>query len=371
MADKNQVQFNKTPDEVLRERREKQISAQQERERQKIEALKQARPPLGGAPAVKIPPLTADPIEGGGSMSEQAAILADPTSPLSPAYDPKLAVNRRQGEAAMKPPGPFNVLPPEAQQDPRFVPGVGSMIAGNQPRIASDVSHREAPSKEGYKPSLSDETRRSMEALAEFQKRAEVQQTLEASKRPQPRAEATAEPKSEAEETLGTMPSLQDELKDLLQNEQEWNRLNNPERRRLIEARLEPMDLTDIIVHGEIRQTVIVQPGKLSIVYRSVSGEEDLAIKRMMYGEKGGDRYLMDRYTLMSLTLAVFAINNSELPTHLSDVGRFDEGKFLQKFRHISKFPIQFLADLGVQYMWFDDRVRDLFVGQTETLKNS
>lgn len=359
MADKNQVQFNKTPDEVLRERRERQLSAQQERERQKIDALKQTRPPLGGAPSVKIPPLTADPIEGGGSMSDQAAILADPTSPLSPAYNPEMAVNRRQGELAMKQPGPFNVLPPEAQSDPRFVPGVGSMIAGNQPQMSADT-----PPKGAYKPSLSDETRKSMEALAEFQQRAEIQQNFEASKRPQPQ-------KAEADEALGPLPSLQEELKDLLQNEHEWNRLNNPERRRIIESRLDAMDLTDIIIHGEIRQTVIVQPGKLSIVFRSVSGEEDLAIKRMMYGEKGGDRYLMDRYTLMSLTLAVFSINGSELPTHLSDVGRFDENKFLQKFRHITKFPIQFLADLGVQYMWFDDRVRDLFVGQAETLKNS
>jgi hypothetical protein len=37
----------------------------------------------------------------------------------------------------------------------------------------------------------------------------------------------------------------------------------------------------------------------------------------------------------------------------------------------LMRFPIQLLADMGVQYMWFDHRVRQLFTKSTEVLKNS
>jgi len=383
MMPKDTTQFNKSPEELLQNR---ELTPEQQAAKARMDRMKAQRVPLGGAPPVKIPPLDASPIEGGGSMAQQAEILQDPSSPLSPAYNPELAMMANQQKPLtpdqmarlaaghgvpglrMDPDGrvrqgvtdsggPFAVLPQEATKDPRFRPGVGAMYAGNQPGIARQPAVP-AGQQDGYKPALSEETRRSMDALANFQAQAEGKQV--ASKTD---AEAKAKEDIEAETTM------QKELREFLNNDYQWNLLNNPERKKKIASRLKPMNITDIILHGEIRQDVPIDPEKLIVTYRSVTGEEDLCVKRMMGSESGPDRYLLDKFTLMQLSLAVVALNGQELPTHTKD-GKFNEEKFLAKFEKMLKFPIQFLADLGIQYLWFDERVRDLFVGSTEELKN-
>jgi len=361
MSDKTKLQFNKTPDQIISDRNRK-LDAQQEEARARMAALKQPRQPLGGAPPVHIPPLNADPIENGGPMGEQARVLQDPTSPLSPVYSPELAAMTKE-----KKEGPFSALPPGAQAHPGFIPGVGSMISGNQPFV-----QKQEEQKDGYRPVLSDKTIASMEALAAFQEQAENIQ----GKVVKPAQLPEDQKRQEDAANLGKVVAkeennLYDELRDVLGDSAQFSILNNPDRRKKIEGRLDSLDITDIIVYGEVRQDVSVIPDRLVVTYRSVSGEEDLAVKQMMFGEAGGDRYLMDKYTIMQLTLALVAINGDPLPTHLDDKKKFDEKLFLRKFERVIKFPIQFIADLGIQYLWFDERVRHLFVGTTEELKNT
>jgi hypothetical protein len=235
------------------------------------------------------------------------------------------------------------------------------MIAGNQPGLRKPAGPATAPSADGYKPVISDETRKSMEALAAMQGAVDARTQ---------QAERTAEDRTKPDlKESDDENDMQRELRELLNNDQQWNLLNNPDRRKSIEDRLEDMNITDVILHGEVRQDVPIDPDKLVVTYRSVTGEEDLAVKRMMFGEEGGDRYMMDKFTLMNLTLGLVSINGEELPSHIKE-GKFNEEAFLAKFDKVLKFPIQFLADLGIQYMWFDERVRDLFVGSTEALKN-
>jgi len=362
--DKTKIQFNKTPAEVLRDRRSREaLTAEQAAEQDNMGAMKRPRQPLGGAPPVRIPPLDAEPIEGGGPMAEQAAILQDPTSPLSPVYNPHLAMMTKRPESK----GPFTMVDPQDQADPNFVRGVGSMYAANQPRL-----RRQQEDRDGYKPVLSDKTRASMEALAAFQ--AQAQQTQETKV-----SEQTPEEQKRTEDAanLGKVieraeDNMYKELRDVLGDSSQWNILNNPERRKKIEGRLTTMDITDIIVYGEIRQDVPIRPGKLVVTYRSVSADEDLMVKQMMFGETGGDRYLMDKYTIMQLTLALVSINGDELPTHLDERKKFSEERFIKKYEKVIKFPIQFIADLGIQYLWFDERVRRLFdEGGSEELKNT
>lgn len=337
MPKKTEIQFNKAPEEVIAARQEK---------REAMAAAKKQRAPLGGVRPPRIPPLHAQNIDGGGTMEQQAARLSSPHDPLSPNYDPSA------------PGGAFAPLPAEAAQDPRFRPGVGAMVQGNQPQLRQPPAAGQEG--ESYKPQLSDETKKSMDALASFHETAQQTQEREkATKRAGPDTSILADDKDD----------IQDELKRLLGSDEVWNKLNNPERRKRIEDDLEAMDLMDIILEGEVRQTVHVREG-LDVDFRSVSGEEDLAVKRIMASEEGSDRYLMDKFTLMSLCLGVVQINGKPLPTHLKNQ-EFDEEAFLDKFKRLTKFPLQFLADLGVQYMWFDDRVRDLLVGETEKIKNS
>lgn len=388
MDQRNRISFNKEPAEVLRDRKARQeLNVQQQAEQARMSAIKQSRQPLGGAPSVKIPPLSAEPLSGGGTMQQQASVLSDPSSPLSPSYNPQLAQMQagmqqytpeqqsaflQQQAQQNRQPGipvdhPMGVLPPGTEEQPGFRPGMGSMYTANQPHLKQQQQPQQPLNQQpaaGYKPNMSDKTKASMAALADFQAAAQGNQIKEAAK-PSPRA-STPEPPAQEDDMM-------DELRELnsFMGTEEWNVLNNPERKALIEARLDPMDVTDIIVHGEIRQDVIVIPGTLWVTFRSVMGAEDLAIKRMMFGEEGGDRYMLDKFSMMQLTAALVAVNGEELPTHLSDEKKFDEVKFLSKFDRVMRFPFQFLGDLGIQYFWFDTRVRELFTGQTQALKNS
>jgi len=339
---KGQVQFGKPADAILRDKRG-------------ADHVKKDMPLGGPARSVHIPRLDAKPLERGGTMEQQAAVLTDPTSPLSPAYNPTLAMERKGQH--MK--GPFEPLPEEATQDPRYRPGMGSRVAGNQPQLTSGGE---------YKPPISKE---SLDTLREFAEKAEQAQLAEAA--PKPSASASAPDKAEeAERQISSVGSdLEKEIKSLLGEDETFDHLNNPIRRKEIEARLEPLDLTDLIIQGELRQTVNIVPGKLEVEFRSPSSEEDLAVKRMIYEEKGSDRYVMDKYLILNLALAVVSLNGQEFPTHLDSSGSFDDKLFAKKFQRVKKLPIQLVADLALQYSWFDRRVRLLLSNQTEELKKS
>lgn len=352
---KETTSFTKTPIEVISSM--PRLTPEQQAHKDAMEKAKQGGRPVGGVPPVRIPPLDADPLPGGGSMSDQAAALSDPTNPLSPAYSPELAMMASRGQ------GPFATLPPEATRDPNFRPGVGSMIAANQPQLRQPAPPSpQTQQQDPRKPILRKETVADLQKLAEFQQTAESIQESELKA-----AEAAAAKQAEEDVLKGPAPYQG----DLGLDQEDWNVLNNPARRKDIESRLAPLGIEDIIMYGEIQQEVEVVPGKTRYKFRSTTGEEDLAVKRMMFGESGGDRYMLDKFSLYNLTLGVVSINNMALPTHLNDKKRFDETAFLKKYEMLMRFPVQLLGDMAVQYMWFDQRVRRLFVKSAEELKNS
>jgi hypothetical protein len=356
MSDKNKttIQFNKVPEEILRSRKVEQAqSAEQAAAQARMAALKQPRSPRGGA-AVRIPPLDAQHIEGR-TMDEQASALTDPTNPLAPSYNPQLAEMQNRMNAGH----PLAPLPPEVQTQPGFRPGVGSMYAANQPMVSVQP---QGP----YKPQLRTETMESIKALETFRSKAETQQQVQL----ETKKEEAEKLEKEVSATKTPFDEFDYEAFRSFRDKDEWNMLNNPKRRKEIESQLLPMKVEDVILLGEVRQDVPIAPN-IIITFRSVGGDEDLAVKQMMFGERGGDRYVYDKYSLMQITLGVFAINNMPLPNHLDTDNKVDEKKFMDKFNKVARFPVQFLANLGVNYSWFDERVRMLFLfGGSEQLKN-
>lgn len=176
----------------------------------------------------------------------------------------------------------------------------------------------------------------------------------------------------EKSEEAGAKPEESDALKDAFDNMDDFeydsyrrmleeNVLNNPKRKKKIESKCKEMDIIDLITQGEVKQEVSVVDDKYIITFRSVTGEEDLAIKRLLYTERGSPRYMLDVYSLMSLTLGLHAINRHPLPTHIDENGKFSTPLFEEKFRLVKNYPLQLLADLAVNYTWFDIRVRKLF----------
>jgi hypothetical protein len=342
------VQFGKSSDLIIRDRKSAMDRAKAGGDR-----------PVGGVPPVHIPRLDAQHIDGGGSMDSQSEVLTDPTSPLSPAYSPELAMQKK-GQSMGPPPKMHAPLPEEARQDPRFRPGVGSGLSVNQPQMTEGGA---------YKPPLSDET---LKALETFGAQAEAAQKAEFEKNKTTEKVAIEDAgKAVEKQVKSTGSDFADDFREMIGDDYAFDLLKDPERRKRIEARLEPLDIAELIIQGEIRQWIPIIPGKFEVEFRSPSIDEDLCIKRLMFEEKGGERYILDKYVLMNLAVGLVSINGQELPTHLDNAGRFDEIKFLKKFDRVKRLPIQLIADLGIQYLWFDIRVRRLLTDQTEHLKNS
>lgn len=151
-------------------------------------------------------------------------------------------------------------------------------------------------------------------------------------------------------------------------NWQESDILANSTRRKKIEATLRPMRIEDLLLHNEVRQTVVIIPPRgeddtgLEVEFRSISVDEDLAIKRIMSGFRGSDQYISDRYSVMNLVCGLWRLNDKVLPTHLNDDDKFDEDLYNAKMAIIRKWPYNLVQDLVNNWAWFEDRVRKLFV---------
>lgn len=369
----NPTRFNKPPSpQQLEEERRRQAS------QDRMNAIKSRGKPLGGAPPVHIPPLDAKPMTDADgqpmTMHDQAEALRDPTSPLSPLYDPRLAqaagsqrqmdphAVRGERKAPAIRPGPFGgVLPPEATKDPQFVPGVGSMYAANQPALRNRGGQQERTM------TLSEETVAGLEALKKFQD--------EAAKTQEKVAVAEGEKDKAAIKDTGPAVPFKDQpdLSGLLEQiRAEQERLGDDriaKLRKEIEARLVPMSVEKLIEEGEARQDVPIVRDKLIVTYRTLSGEEDLSIKRELYGVVGGDNYLVDLLGMMQMTAGLHAINGRPLPTHLDDKRRWNKDLFYAKLDIVKSYAIQMLAIIGLNFTWFDQRTRELFI-DLEPLKN-
>jgi hypothetical protein len=141
--------------------------------------------------------------------------------------------------------------------------------------------------------------------------------------------------------------------------------LNNDQQRELIESRLAPLDLSQLIMDGRVTQVVPIRPNQFEPEYQSYSGEEDLEIKRLISEESGltnaSDRYIMDKYQLMGFTVALRAFNRRQLPDYRDAEGNFNADLFWKKYAIVSRLNYHMLQSMMVNWFWFDIRVRKLF----------
>ena len=144
--------------------------------------------------------------------------------------------------------------------------------------------------------------------------------------------------------------------------------LNNSEQRDIIEGRLTEMDVGDLLTQGYITQKVTIIPGKFEIEFKALEGETDLALKRLIMEDSASvdvsDRYFLDKFGLMSLAAVLHKVNDKAFGDYMDEHGNFDDDKFRAKFKRVLKLPMPMLASLGANAMWFDVRVRKLFVAE-------
>ena len=138
--------------------------------------------------------------------------------------------------------------------------------------------------------------------------------------------------------------------------------LNNKKRRKDIEDRCEPMKLEDLIMRDEVQQLVPVLPGKFEITFRSMTPDDNLYIKRYIAKNDTGqsDQYVLEKFGMCQLTCTVVAINGRALPDYRNSDGSVDDALFEKKLKMLLKKSAYVVADLGINYSWFDIRVRKL-----------
>jgi hypothetical protein len=172
--------------------------------------------------------------------------------------------------------------------------------------------------------------------------------------------EEASEKKAEKPEKLETEELLK--LFDFDRRSEAEKIYDNEERRKRIEERCEPMDLGDLIELNELRQRIPIVPGKFEVTFRSVTGYESQFIKKYLARDMSiqSEAYYNEKISLCTLACAITALNNSPIVHHLDVNGEVDEEIFEKKLKLLLRKPIYILADMGVNYDWFDKRARQL-----------
>lgn len=288
---------------------------------------------------------------------------------------------------------PNDLLPEEARSDPEYVHGYGAEYACNQPKLAAKYGvirgngQRIPPQRLGGAPKgLRPETVRGLEALQQLQQgvgvetpaldpdEAAAQKHVEgglggAAGRVgnEPGDRSNKAPTSE--EQMEAFKRAIDQMDAFEFNN--WRQmmmrkiLHSEEERELIESRLKPLDIGELITRGFIRQHIPIRPGQYEITLQSYDGQVDLALKRLVMTESRsvdvGDQYHLDKYSFMTLAVGLHKINDTVFPDIFDSNGNFDDKLFLDKFNKVMKLPIHMLASIGVNLMWFEMRVRKLY----------
>jgi hypothetical protein len=354
---------------------------------------------------------------GVGPQKYVGARAGGPTPPIPPLDGPapehgktmaQIAMEQRQ-QAAM-PPGsilqgnqsiqqgpdirPTDLLPAEAQSDPAFMHGSGSMYAISQPNLALKYGvmrgdKRLSPQVLMARPVVPGgpaKTQLRPETLEDLKKLSDLSHKGESGELAAERASEQG-PAGQAA-NIGTPPGAggggktlsDEEVKKKIAGMDEFDLstlhemmvrdiINNEDQRKIVEERCDPLNLADLVVNYTVTQRVPIIPGVFEPEYESLTGEDDLNLKRMLVEEaktlKVDDRYLLDKYALLGLACAVKAINGKPLGSHRDTDGNFSEKALELKFKKILRMPLPMLAALGPHYFWFDQRVRKLFVAQS------
>lgn len=284
-----------------------------------VAAAKSKKVPVGGVPMPAMPRLDqAPPNNNAGVQSVRAAQRV-----LTPAEQSKLA---EQG---------------------KFVSGVGSAYAANQPAVGqlpTDTEGNEQPIDPRLQPrppgaGLRPETVSQLEAVAAA---------------------------NSDDEALKKIQKEIDDVDDVFEENEFGERvrslLQNKKRAAIIEARCLPMAFEELLMQGSVQQKVPIIPGKFEPTFRSLQGEENVEILRLMGPLRGPEQYVLDMLSLYNLTAGLYSINSKILPAHLDTSGNFNEEMFRAKFKVVQKMALPILADLSVNFRWFSRRVQKLTV---------
>jgi hypothetical protein len=269
------------------------------------------------------------------------------------------------------PPNVPPVQPQEEKASPHLQGGVGSAYPVNQAMARGEVE-RPVTLKEANQMPIKQKPALSPESLQAIQM-TQVDVPEEPKDEPVPKQEF----KSVAEETQQELDQASDQFEpdtplDVSALMEARMSIMSPQRREVIEGRLKPLDIGDMITKREIVQEVPIIPGKLTAMFRTFSQRENIWVLQYLYDFPGSNAYVQELLNTCQLVCGLVSINGQYLPDHRTNVGTpseaVDRDAFKKKMFHVTSFPIQLVADISVQMLWFQDRVSKLLT--IDELKN-
>lgn len=140
--------------------------------------------------------------------------------------------------------------------------------------------------------------------------------------------------------------------------------------RKAIEARLQPIDVGQFILAGEATQLVTIIPEHLTVVFRTVTDDEETFVDLQLSKEKDmtSGRQFLRRQSEWALALHIKSINGTEWPKVLAPDGSVDKDVAADRIKRVRKLAGPVFSLLGQNMAWFLERVNSVLT--VAALKN-
>ena len=203
----------------------------------------------------------------------------------------------------------------------------------NVPRFDQTGTWKEEPAAEGG--FLSPDTKRGLEAMARSAKNQEKSYTAPAATQEEVFTKKAPEPKVE-----------------LTQEEK---------LRKVIESRIEEIDIGQYLMSGEVKQDVSIIPSKLEVTFKSVTDLEESYVDTVISKEPGNisNRQFLRKMNELALAIHIYSVNGNKWPTVIDGDGTINEQSIESRLRHIRKLSSPVFNMLSQNLSWFIDRINN------------
>lgn len=200
----------------------------------------------------------------------------------------------------------------------------------NTPKFDSASTWSE-PAKQPGSGFLTEDTKRGLAQLAKSAKAEQVsmQQTQQ----------ETPQDAVEEEEVLTTTEKLQ----------------------RAIEGRIDAIDIGEYLMSGEVKQSVPIIPGKLEVVFRTVSDLEESHIDNLISKEPSDltNRQFLRKMNEYALVIHIHSVNGNKWPTIQNGDGTVNDQSIEARLKHVRKLSSPVFNLLTQNLAWFTERVNE------------
>jgi hypothetical protein len=140
--------------------------------------------------------------------------------------------------------------------------------------------------------------------------------------------------------------------------------------RKAVEARLQPIDVGQFILAGEATQLVPIIPEHLTVVFRTVTDDEETFVDLQLSKEKDmtSGRQFLRRQSEWALALHIKSVNGTEWPKVLASDGSVDKEVAAERIKRVRKLAGPVFSLMGQNMAWFLERVNSVLT--VAALKN-